>query len=201
MNTSHRTEEAALHGGLPENNHAATLHADSTTHSRPRRNAGRCGTWRGPESGRAKPAAAGAGGRPATVRDTWIRWLSPHFADNDSCYFTGTYSDAYGFPYGLTLPRNVMKDWERFLEHSTGFLALGDRRYIVGVEKHAYRDILHLHGIIQGPFSDDDRRYLKACWQGSDRGFCKPLPVLDGCASYVTKYALKGDTDSFEWRL
>lgn len=200
MNTSPETAEAALHGGSSQITNA-NHHADSTTRLRPRRNAHRCGTWHDPESGGAKPAAAGAGGRPATVRDTWVRWLAPHFADNDSCYFTGTYSDDYGVPYGLMLPRNVVKDWLRFLDGDTGFLDLTERKFIIGIEKHAFRNVLHFHGIIEGPLTEDERRYLKLCWHASQRGFCKPLPVLDGCASYVTKYALKGDTDTFEWRL
>lgn len=128
-------------------------------------------------------------------------WLAPTFAGNESCYFTGTYSDAYGVPYGLMLPRNVHKDVLRFLDGDTGFLDLSERKYIVGVERHQFRDVLHWHGIIEGPFTKDELRYLKLCWQASQRGFCRALPVLDGCASYVTKYALKGDTDSFEWRL
>lgn len=138
--------------------------------------------------------ARGAG----SVREAWIDWLSPRFPTG-SAYITGTYSDSYGFAHGLMLPRNVHKDVKRFLsEH--GFLSLDDRDYICGVEAHRYRDILHWHGIISGDFSPDDLRYLQAAW-ASERGHCRALPVLDGCASYVTKYALKGDTDSFDWRL
>lgn len=138
--------------------------------------------------------ARGAG----SVREAWIDWLSPRFPSG-SAYITGTYSDSYGFAHGLTLARNVHKDVRRFLsEH--GFLSLDERHYICGVEPHLYRDILHWHGIIAGDFSPDDLRYLQAAW-AAERGFCRALPVLDGCASYVTKYALKGDTDSFDWRL
>jgi hypothetical protein len=142
------------------------------------------------------PARGGAG----AVRDAWVNWLAPVFADGEAAYFTGTYSDEYGYPHGLMLPRNVHADVRRFLLDRNGFADLSDRRWICGVEKHAYRDILHWHGIIEGPFTDDERRYLRWLWQG-ERGFAKVLPVQDGCASYVTKYALKGDTDSFEWRL
>jgi len=59
---------------------------------------------------------------------------------------------------------------------------------------------LHLNGILQGPFTDKQRRWVKEWWS-VERGFARSLPVLDKCASYVTKYALKGDTDSFEWNL
>lgn len=134
-------------------------------------------------------------GAPRDVRECWMRWLSPHFNDNEACYFTGTYSDDYGLPNGLMLARNVHKDWNRWLE-TWGF----DGKYIIGVEKHRYRDILHLHAILSGPFTEEQRIWLKRWWS-SDRGFARALPVLDGCASYVTKYALKGDTECFEWRL
>jgi len=133
--------------------------------------------------------------RGATPRDAWIAWLSPVFQGNDSCYFTGTYRDDYGLANGLMLQRNVFKDWTRFLEdaHFHG-------RYIVAAEKHQYRDVLHLHAIIEGPHTADEMRWLKYWWQ-AERGYARALPVLDGCASYVTKYALKGDADAFEWRL
>lgn len=140
--------------------------------------------------------AIGCGNR---VQRAWVEWLAPTFAGTESAYFTGTYSDTYGVPHGLMLPRNVHKDVQRFVQ-DTGFLDLDSRRYICGVERHLYRDILHWHGIIEGPFTSDELRYLKRLWQ-LERGYAKVLPVQDGCASYVTKYALKGDTDSFAWRL
>jgi len=137
------------------------------------------------------------------VRGAWVEWLAPNFADGEACYFTGTYSDDYGLANGLMLARNVHKDFSRFLK-SIPLRMLGDvggiGRYIVGVEQHRHRDILHLHAILAGEFDGSDRRWLKEWWQ-LDRGYARALPVQDGCASYVTKYALKGDTDSFEWRL
>lgn len=140
----------------------------------------------------AAPAPAAA----ATPQAAWIGWLSPRFADNDSAYFTGTYTDDYGLSHGLTLPRNVHKDFRLFLvDHG-----LDPRQFVNGVEHHAYRDVLHLHGIIEGPFSQDDLKLLQSLWQ-TDRGFAKVLPVQDRCAAYVTKYALKSDTDSFDWNL
>lgn len=132
----------------------------------------------------------------ATARDAWIAWLSPRFADLDSAYLTGTYSDEYGYPHGLTLARNVHKDFRRFLaDHH-----LEERQFINGVEHHQYRDILHLHAIIEGPFAPGELLALKRCWE-RERGHAKALPVLDGCTSYVTKYALKGDTEAFDWSL
>jgi hypothetical protein len=127
-------------------------------------------------------------------RDAWVAWLAPRFNEG-SAYITGTYSDDYGYPNGLMSARNVHKDFRRFLDE----IGL-DGDFICGVEKHLYRDVLHLHGIIGGDFTDPQRRFLKQWWR-LDRGFSRVLPVRDGCASYVTKYALKGDTDSFDWRL
>jgi len=132
---------------------------------------------------------------PRCVREAWVSWLAPHFASDGAAYFTGTYSDEYGFANGCTHTRNVMKDWARFLK-SIGY----DGKYIIGVEKHLYRDVLHFHAILAGPFDDNRRAWLKASW-AAERGHARVLPVHDGCASYVTKYALKGDTDSFEWSL
>jgi hypothetical protein len=134
-------------------------------------------------------------GGAASVRDTWIAFLAPHFAGNDSCYFTGTYSDDYGIPNGLMAQRNVLKDWTRWLD-SWGF----GGKFIIGIEKHRWRDVLHLHAIIEGKLSPEQMRFLQRWW-AADRGHARALPVLDGCASYITKYALKGDTDAFEWRL
>lgn len=131
-----------------------------------------------------------------TPREAWVAWLSPRFADNGSAYFTGTYGDKYGVPNGLMLARNVHKDFRRYLKE----LGLDDRDFINGVEQHRYRDVLHLHAMIRGPFTPENIEYLKRWWE-VDRGFARSLPVLDGCASYVTKYALKGDTESFDWRL
>jgi len=111
-------------------------------------------------------------------------------------YFTGTYSDDYGTRHGLMLPRNVHKDFRRWLVEQ----GLTAHPFINGVEHHKYRDILHLHAVVQGDFTEADMRLLRAYWQ-ADRGHARALPVLDGCASYVTKYALKGDTDSFDWNL
>lgn len=135
--------------------------------------------------------------RAATPHEAWIRWLAPHFRLG-SAYFTGTYGDEYGLPNGLMLARNVHHDFRRFLIER----GLMGHEFINGVEQHKYRDgnVLHCHAIIQGDFTDVDRGLLKAEWQ-ADRGYARVLPVLDGCASYVTKYALKGDTEHFDWNL
>lgn len=139
----------------------------------------------------AAAACAGVG----TAREGWVRWLAPRFPEG-AAYFTGTYSDDYGTAHGLMLARNVHHDFRRFLVEC-GFMGT---EFINGVEQHRYRDVLHLHAVIAGDFDDLDRRLLKARWE-RERGFARVLPVLDGCASYVTKYALKGDTQSFDWNL
>jgi hypothetical protein len=131
----------------------------------------------------------------ATAREAWTAWLAPRF-DRGAAYFTGTYSDDYGLPHGLMLARNVHHDFRRFLVER----GLTGQEFINGVEQHQYRDVLHLHAIIGGDFTDLGRRLLKAEWEAS-RGYARVLPVLDGCASYVTKYALKGDTVNFDWNL
>lgn len=146
-----------------------------------------------PRTPTTEPQAVIGGG--ATARDAWVRWLAPRFTPG-SAYFTGTYSDEYGIPNGLMLARNVHKDFRSFLVQQ----GLTGHEFISGVEHHAYRDVLHLHAIIAGEFTDLDRRLLKAHW-AAERGHARVLPVLDGCASYVTKYALKGDTESFDWNV
>lgn len=154
-----------------------------------------------------QPAATSAESRLApnldpsvrSPREAWIKWLAPHFAPSGggtAAYLTGTYSDEYGFPNGLTLPRNVHKDLRRFLDE----VSLAESDFICGVEPHRYRDVLHLHAIISGSFTPDQLQHLKLWWS-AQRGHSRVLPVLDGCASYVTKYALKGDCESFDWRL
>jgi len=134
-------------------------------------------------------------GSPVGDAEAWIEWLSPVFKDNQSMYFTGTYSDEYGFAHGLMKQRNVFKDFERYLD-LFGF----QKRYVVAVERHRYRDILHLHAVLEGPFSSEMLAFCKACWAAT-RGHARALEVKDGCLSYVTKYALKGDVEAFEWRM
>ena len=139
----------------------------------------------------ARAAADGA----ATPREAWIRWLAPRFPSG-SLYLTGTYSDDYGLAHGCTLPRNVHKDFRRWLVEND----LQRSEFINGVERHQYRDVLHLHAVLAGDFDAAERERLAASWDVS-RGFARALPVLDGCAAYVTKYALKVDTEHFDWNL
>ncbi len=130
------------------------------------------------------------------IQQAYVWWMAPVFTGNESCYFTGTYNDVYGHRHGMTHVGNVHEDVRRFLRcelQETG------RRYVCGVERHRWRDILHWHGIIEGPVDETFRRWLKQWW-ALDRGFARALPVQDGCASYITKYALKGDADWFDFR-
>lgn len=146
------------------------------------RNGGKRGVWQ-------------TDGPREAVRSVWLDWLNPFFREG-SVYFTGTYSDTYGYQNGLTLQRNVAKDVERFLKRC----GCDDAAYVIGVERHQFRDVLHFHGVF-GPVGVSlDRDYLAGVWAAT-RGHCKALPVKDGCLSYVTKYALKGDFDAFYWRL
>jgi len=190
--------EAALPGGSPISAMRLALNPDSTTRVVNSRNHGR-GNARPTASGGAAPHAAGSASGRGAVRAAWVDWLAPVFADTGSAYITGTYSDDYGYANGLMLPRNVHKDVLRFLDREIAS-DLAGRPFICGVEQHQYRDVLHWHGIVQGEFTAEELQYLKGMW-ASTRGHARVLPVTDGCASYVTKYALKGDTDSFEWRL
>jgi len=112
-------------------------------------------------------------------------------------YFTGTYSDDYGLPNGLMLQRNVHKDFRRWLDKETD---LDSHDFVCAVERHAYRDVLHLHAMVAGSFTTEHLAYYKAMWAAT-RGHARALPILDGCASYVTKYALKNDTDALDFRL
>jgi len=137
-----------------------------------------------------------------TPREVWCQWLEPHFRNPDgdnehtACYFTGTYSDEYGFANGMTHPRNVHKDVRGWLKE----MGMDATQYIVASEPHQFRDILHCHGIVKGAFTREQLVWMQKWW-ATTRGHARMLPVLDGCLSYVTKYALKADTDCFDWRL
>lgn len=137
-------------------------------------------------------AGAPALGRRGLV-NAWVDFLAPNFHEG-SVYFTGTYSDDYGLPNGCTLIRNVHKDWGRWLKE----IGLEDKAWVCAVERHKYRDVLHLHAIIDAGCTPAQLDWLKRYWQ-IDRGYARSLPVLDGCLSYVTKYALKTECESIEW--
>lgn len=134
------------------------------------------------------PPTLGGGSARAALSE----WLSSPFRDNDSCYFTCTYSDAYGGSHGLWKPERVIQDVRYFLD----WMGHGDRPYIVGVEAHKDRSILHAHGVLGGPISAHERERM-AFYHGLDRGHSKWLPLLAGGVPYVVKYAVKDECLGF----
>lgn len=135
------------------------------------------------------------------VLDGWVALLSPHFDADGSVNLTGTYSDAYGISHGLMLPRNVVADFLRALEH----VRPGERLpWCIGVERHnTGRDVLHFHAMVGGCWSADDRLILKHHWD-STRGWSVAKSVSDsgGCVSYCAKHLLKrGAADNFDFQL
>lgn len=148
---------------------------------------------------RRRQAAGGAGAgnhRVDPVRDAWIEMLLPHFSEADCCFFTGTYSDAYGYPNGMMKPDNVLRDWRRFLKKHH----LEHTDWVVCAEPHQERAIWHVHALL----ADCDkkmRQMLKADW-GATRGGADAPRLHDGGVNYATKYALKsGESIMFDWCL
>lgn len=145
---------------------------------------------------RAASAAARVPARRDPVRDAWVAMLLPYFADTESCFFTGTYSDGYGFPHGLVSARNALRDWRRFLHAHE----LDRGIWVVAAEPHQERPIWHLHGLLKG-LDAAARAEVAAAWQES-RGWAQAAPLHDGGVAYATKYAVKcGDTVAFDWNL
>jgi hypothetical protein len=114
---------------------------------------------------------------------------------------TGTYSDGYGYSHGLMLPRNVMTDFARAIEHERPGVFLPR---CIGVEEHnSGRAVLHFHAMIGGVWSKDERDALEAYWDFS-RGWAKAKAVSDsgGCVGYCAKHLLKrGSADNFDFQL
>jgi hypothetical protein len=129
------------------------------------------------------------------VRDAWVGFVQGGLGVEDVCFFSGSYSDEYGYPNGLMLARNVQRDFKRFLK-AFGY---DGRSWTNSVEKHpSGRDVLHLHALINGMTGADMRRFERA-WTAS-RGWSKAVSCTDGGVRYCCKYALKGAyVESFEW--
>lgn len=149
------------------------------------------------------PVADRQGADPAPRRDTplltaWVDFLSPHFVGEGNIFLTGTYSDEYGIPHGLMLTRNAHKDVQRFVDS----LCLQDHEWLNAVEEHRYRDILHNHLLIRGPFTTQQAEAIKSAW-AETRGHAYLDCIHDsvGCVRYVTKYCLKSRAESVEWNL
>jgi len=131
------------------------------------------------------------------LQDAWCSMVQEHMSGDGDCFFTGTYSDVYGYAHGLMKSRNVVKDFERFLTSQ----GLDSRSWVCAVELHKCRDILHLHALISGVGDFDSRVRLEQAWRSSSRGLLVTAePLLDRGVSYCTKYALKGQNAAdFEW--
>lgn len=130
------------------------------------------------------------------VLDAWVELLLPFFSDENCCFFTGTYRDAYGYPNGLMKPNNVLRDFKRFLDTHN----LSKSAWVVCAEPHQERDIWHCHALL-ADCPAATRSMLEAAWLAS-RGWASAHPLHDGGVSYCTKYALKGsDSVMFEWNL
>lgn len=131
------------------------------------------------------------------LMDAWCGLVQEHMSGEGDCFFTGTYSDGYGYPHGLMKARNVLKDFERLLSIAD----LADKSWVCCVELHKFRDILHLHALISGVGEFQDRVRLEQLWRSSGRGQqVTAAPLLDRGIGYCTKYALKGqDAAMFDW--
>lgn len=133
--------------------------------------------------------------------NAWASLLAPHFANGGAVHFTGTYSDTYGYAHGLMLVRNVMKDFEAFRRVLVAH-KLPASPGCIGVEVHpSGRDILHLHALVGGTWSDTDRELAVALWERY-RGWsrCKPVFDREGCVQYAAKHLLKqGGEDAFDF--
>jgi hypothetical protein len=142
---------------------------------------------------------------PRRVADTslvesWADFLAPHFAQGEACNLTGTYSDAYGYPHGLMLARNVIKDFEAFRR----LLGRHTSPACIGVElapqgRLSGRPILHFHAMLGGTWSAADLANAQERWTDT-RGWAVAKSVTDraGCVEYAAKHLLKqGHEDNF----
>lgn len=147
----------------------------------------------------ASKAAAIAGLKPRRVDpllDAWVGFINEHMDTGGAAFFTGTYSDPYGYANGCMLGRNVLKDFTRFLEA----MQMADAPWVCCAEVHeSGRDILHLHALV-GNLADGRSRYgFESAWVDS-RGWASCHPLLDGGVRYCSKYALKSyESSMFDW--
>jgi len=149
----------------------------------------------------AKHAMRSIGQSPGSIDDplqeAWCSMVQEHMSGDGDCFFTGTYSDGYGYAHGLMKSHNVLKDFKRFLAS----VDLDTSSWVCAVELHKFRDILHVHALISGAGDFDARVVLEQFWRSSGRGLLvTAAPLLDRGVSYCTKYALKGqDAATFDW--
>lgn len=146
----------------------------------------------------AAKAEAIAGLRPRRVDpllDAWVGFIGENMPLHSAAFFTGTYTDTYGYANGLMLGRNVLKDFQRALKSQ----GLEDVAWVCCAEVHSERDILHLHALVGGLGAARDRQLLEDYWTAT-RGWSTCHPLLDGGVRYCGKYALKSHESSvFDW--
>jgi hypothetical protein len=138
----------------------------------------------------------------SSLVESWADFLAPHFGQGDACNLTGTYSDAYGYPHGCMLPRNVIKDFEAFRR----LLGRQTSPACIGVElapqgRISGRTILHFHAMLGGTWSAVDLANAQERWTDT-RGWAVAKVVTDrsGCVEYAAKHLLKqGAADNFEF--
>lgn len=146
------------------------------------------------------PEALPRRSQDSALVESWADWLAPHFGQGQACNLTGTYSDEYGYPHGLMLARNVIKDFEAF-RRSIGRqtdpacigVELAPQGWITG------RTILHFHALLGGVWSPEQLQAAQDRWC-LDRGWAKAKTVTDraGCVEYAAKHLLKqGREDNF----
>ena len=144
------------------------------------------------------PSPVPRGARDSALVESWADWLQQYFP-GEPMNLTGTYSDAYGYPHGLMLARNVMKDFRAFCR-DMGCLS---ESACIGVEHHpSGRDVLHFHAVLGGHWTKADCARLQFEWTRT-RGWAVAKPVSDrgGCVEYAAKHLLKqrSDSDHFEF--
>jgi hypothetical protein len=142
---------------------------------------------------------------PAAVRKRELNaaraeWMAPVFVPGLAAQMHLTYSDEYGYSHGCMLPRNVLRDFSRFL----GRLGRRGSDYLVGVEVHpqTHRTVLHLHAVVGGVWTRNNLVDAATLWSGT-RGYCRIQQVLDDNWSlrYTMKHAAKqGREDSLFWQ-
>jgi hypothetical protein len=142
-------------------------------------------------------SGGGVGGpRLDPLLDAWVEMLLPHFSGDESCFFTGTYRDAYGYPNGMMKPDNVLRDFKRFLTRHD----LDQNAWVVCAEPHQEREIWHCHALLANA-GQATRALIKADWTHT-RGWADAPQLHDGGVNYCTKYALKGtEAVLFDWNL
>lgn len=140
--------------------------------------------------GRARPAGAPTG--RATAAE-YGRWFGRTFTGSQAAYATFTLSDDAARTMRVFTGRQALRSVRAFLRR------YGVTTFVCTVEPHRHRSTPHVHALLMLP-AGMTRTMLWAHWRAATESHARILPVLDGCASYVTKYVLKDATaDSMDW--